>query len=601
MSLNKDAGDWKTYKRLLRYVHQYWFVFIVSIIGFFLFSVSQIAMADLMQLIVDSINGELPSEGGIISGLIAQFSHGTIMAEQARNWVVITIVFLGVLRGIGFFFGHYYLNYISRQLIHKLRCHIFDHMMVAPCSEYDSHSSGFLISRITYNVEQVTRAVTNALKVVIREGIFAIGLVATMFYYNWQLSLLLFIAFPLVAIIVVWVGKRFRRISERIQDSMGEVTQAASESISAYKEARIFGGVSSEQQKFNNASQRNTTQSLKMAFYNAISPPVIQQPVTWVLAFLVWVGLGLSGEMTPGQFIAYLTVALLLPKPIRQLSEVYSDIQKGLAAATDIFSFLDGDVEKDEGSYEADSVAGRIEFENVGFSYDSSAGPVLSNINLTVEPGQTVALVGSSGSGKSTLASLISRFYDYDQGVIKIDGHPIRDFKLDNLRHHIALVTQSVALFNDSIKNNIAYGVMKDASEDDIHAAANAAYATEFIVNQPDGFDTIAGEDGANLSGGQRQRIAIARALLKDAPILILDEATSALDNQSERHIQDALESVMDSRTTIVIAHRLSTIEKADVIVVMEDGSIVEQGSHSELIAKDGRYAELHKRQFAEA
>jgi subfamily B ATP-binding cassette protein MsbA len=401
-------------------------------------------------------------------------------------------------------------------------------------------------------------------------------------------------------VIVVWVGKRFRRISERIQDSMGDVTQATSESISAYKEVRMFGGVDTERNKFNKASERNTIQSLKMAFYNAISPPVIQQPVTWVLAFLVWVGLGLSGEMTAGQFIAYLTVALLLPKPIRQLSEIYSDIQKGLAAATDIFGFLDGKAEENTGSFEAESITGKIEFKHVGFAYNEEAGPVLHDINLTINPGQTVALVGSSGSGKSTLASLLTRFYNCQQGEICVDGRVITDYELSNLRSHIGLVTQSVTLFNDSIRNNIAYGAMDQAGDDDIHAAATAAHALEFISKLPKGLETLTGEDGVMLSGGQRQRIAIARALLKDAPILILDEATSALDNQSERHIQEALETVMQSRTTVVIAHRLSTIETADIIVVMEQGRIVEQGSHEQLLSLKGRYSELHQNHFSD-
>ncbi|WP_019530255.1 lipid A export permease/ATP-binding protein MsbA [Dasania marina] len=598
MSKNND-GDLTAYLRLLRYVTEYWFVFSLSIIGFMIFSASQIAMADLMGFIVDSLNGSLAkNSGGIVASLVLDMAGADILPNQARNWIVGSIILLGMLRGVGFFFGNYYITYISRHLIHKMRCNIFDHMLLVPSKEYDGQSSGFLISKIIFNVEQVTKAVTSSLKVIIREGLFSAGLVAYLFYVNWQLSLFLFLALPLVALLVTWVGKRFRKISEKIQVSMGEVTQVTSESISAYKEVRIFGGTETERKKFQKASNKNLDQSVKMGFYNAISPPVIQQPVTLVLAFLVWVGLGLSGEMSAGTFVAYLTAAMLLPKPIRQLSEVFSDVQKGLAAATDVFGFLDSQVEKDEGTFQADTVSGAIEFKHINFGYNEENGHVLHDINLTIKPGQTVALVGSSGSGKSSLASLITRFYDYSEGCICIDGKPITEYSLENLRSHIAVVTQSVTLFNDSIRNNIAYGAMADASDDDIHAAVAAAHAQDFIANLPQGLDTITGEDGVMLSGGQRQRLAIARALLKDAPILILDEATSALDNQSERHIQDALEAVMESRTTLVIAHRLSTIENADVIVVMEQGRIVEQGDHPSLIALDGRYAALHKNQF---
>ena len=599
MKKKQSQSDWDAYKRLLSYVVDYWFVFIISIAGFALYSFAQITMADLLGFIVDSINNKaVDNSKGIVSYVVGHLTGRGIDITDVRVWIVGTVIILGVIRGIGFFYGNYYITYIARHLIDKLRCHIFDHMMVVPTKKYDTQSSGFLISKIIFNVEQVTKAVTSSLKILIREGLTSVGLIIYLFAINWQLSLFLFVAFPLVAIIVVWVGKRFRKISENIQDSMGEVTQVTGESISAHKEIRMFGGAETEKIKFHKASGKNLKQSLKMGFYNAISPPVIQQPVVWVLAFLVWVGLGLSGEMSSGTFVAYLTAAMLLPKPIRQLSEVFSDVQKGLAAATDIFDFMDSEVEADNGSYQTDAIQGEIEFKNICFSYGDE--PVLNNINLSIKPGQTIALVGSSGSGKSTLASLITRFYDYQSGEITIDSQPITNYTLSNLRSHIGLVTQSVTLFNDTIRNNIAYGAMADATDDDVHAAATAAHAIEFISKLPEGFNTFTGEDGVMLSGGQRQRIAIARALLKDAPILILDEATSALDNQSERHIQEALETVMEDRTTIVIAHRLTTIEKADVIVVMEQGAVVEQGSHDELLAKNGRYAELHKKQFSD-
>lgn len=600
MSKPSKASDWATYGRLLGYVVAYWPYFVFSLLGFALFAAAQIAIADLMQFIVDSLSGQLNSDGGVVARTIFAIVGEENAAGRARDWIAVSVIVLGLVRGIGFFTGNYFMAYVSRFLVHNLRCHIFEHLLVVPSKEYDQHSSGHLVSRVIYNVEQVTGAATSALKTLVREGVFVMGLVGYLFYANWQLSLFFFIALPVVALIVAWVGKRFRKISEKIQDSMGEVTQVSSETISAYKEVRVFGGSEEERQRFLNASEKNRKQAMKMAFYNAASPPIIQQPVALVLAFLIWFGLGLSNEMSAGQFVAYLTVAMLLPKPIRQLSEVYSTIQKGLAAAFDIFSFLDSEKEKDEGQHQTSELQGKIEFRDVSFAYSDEAGPVLKHINLTIEPGTNVALVGSSGSGKSTLVNLVTRFYDYNQGEILLDGVPLNEYSLDNLRSHIALVTQSVTLFNGSVKTNIAYGAMKDASDADIHAAVTAAHADEFIAKLPEGMATLIGEDGVMLSGGQRQRLAIARALLKDAPLLVLDEATSALDNESERHIQQALETAMEGRTTIVIAHRLSTIENADKIVVMEDGCIVEQGSHSELLAKQGRYYQLHQNQFSD-
>ncbi len=603
MSEKSHQQDWVTYKRLLSYVAQYWYYFAFSIFGFFLYSISQIAMADLMQFIVDSISGDVSdmrSDSGLVTSFISYALDGDITEKRARNVIPVVILIIGLIRGVGFFFGNYYMTYVARYLVHNLRCHIFDHLLVVPSREYDGHSSGFLVSKIIFNVEQVTSAATDALKILIREGIFAIGLIIYLFYRNWQLTSFFLVSLPLIGLIVWWVGKRFRRISRKIQDSMGDVTQVASETINAYREVRIFGGTKYERQRFYDASKTNRLQAMKMAFYNAITTPVVQLPVLIVLAILVWVGLGISGTMSAGQFVSYLTAALLLPKPVRQLSEVYSKIQKGLAASEDIFAFIDSDAERDHGNYRSDKVQGTVEFKGVSFAYSDEGEQVLKNINLKIEPGQTVALVGLSGSGKSTLVNILSRFYDHDSGDILLDGVDVNEYALDNLRSHIALVTQSVTLFNDSIRNNIAYGAMHGASDDDVIAAATSAHAMEFIEKMPEGLSTVTGEDGVTLSGGQRQRIAIARALLKDSPILIMDEATSALDNKAEYFIQEALEVAMEGRTTIVIAHRLSTIENADSIIVMDDGAIIEQGNHQQLLAKGGRYAELYQKKFTE-
>jgi subfamily B ATP-binding cassette protein MsbA len=473
-------------------------------------------------------------------------------------------------------------------------------MLYMPSSYYDHNSTGMMISKITFNVEQVTGAAVNATKVVLREGTFAIGLIMFLLYSNWKLTMVFFLAMPIIAVIVYWVGKRFRKISKSIQNAMGDVNQVTNESIGAYREIRLYDGVKYEQQRFEEASSRNRSQNIKMAYYNAISPSVIQFPVVLATGVLVWIALGLGGEMSPGAFVAYLSAALFLPKPMRQLADVSSTIQKGLAAAEDIFEFIDADQEKDTGTYVTDTTNGNIEIKDLSFAYAEGGDKVLRNVSLNVGAGQSLALVGLSGSGKSTLVSLISRFYDHSEGEILLDGVDVREYTLENLRDKMALVTQQVTLFNDTIFNNIAYGKMAGASREKVRAAAEAAHAIEFIDQLPNGLDTMIGEDGVMLSGGQRQRLAIARAFLKDAPILILDEATSALDNRAENHIQQAMEEVMKGRTTIVIAHRLSTIESADKIVVMEAGQVMEQGSHAELIALNKRYAQLYNKNFEE-
>jgi subfamily B ATP-binding cassette protein MsbA len=598
MASDSQRSDWQTYKRLMGYVVDYWFYFVLSIVGFVLFSSMQIALADLMQLIFDTISAETNSTKGIISNLFREQISNDPESETTRFIIVSSIIVIGITRGIGQFFGVYFLQYVGSFLVHNLRCDIFNQILKLPSSSYDVQPSSYLISKVIYNVEQVTGAATNAVQVVVREGLLAIGLLCYLFYMSWQLSLLFLIALPFIAVIVMWVSRRFRKISRNIQDAVGGVTEVTGEAVSGFKEVRIFGGVEGERQRFVNVSNRNRLQTLKMAFYKAISPPVIQFPLVCVLAALIWAALGLAAEMSGGEFVAYITAAMLMPKPIRQLSNVSAVIQKGLAACDDIFEFVDLEGEKDTGSHTATAVKGRIEFNNVSFAYEGADEPVLKGISFTAEPGKTVALVGYSGSGKSTLVSLLARFYDHEEGQILLDGVDVNDYQLANLRQHISLVTQNVTLFNDTVYNNIAYGEMARCSHEDVVAAAIAAHAMDFIDKLPHGMDTQIGEDGVLLSGGQKQRIAIARALLKDAPILILDEATSALDNKAEHHIQEALEAVMENRTTIVIAHRLSTIEKADLIVVMENGEIVEQGSHSELLELAGRYANLHSKQF---
>jgi len=419
-------------------------------------------------------------------------------------------------------------------------------------------------------------------------------------WMNWKLTLVLLSILPLIGLMVISASKKFRKQSRRIQVAMGDVTHVASETIQGYRVVRSFGGENYEQARFEGASQINTDKQLRMVKTGAVYTPVLHLVTYSALALVMFLVLYFRGDSSAGDLVAYLTMAGLLPKPIRQLSEVSSTIQKGIAGAESIFEQLDEAPEIDQGHVELQRVSGRLEVRNLSFSYPGAEKPVLHDISFVIEPGQMVALVGRSGSGKSTLASLVPRFYQHEQGEILLDGVDVKSYTLRNLRRHIALVTQQVTLFNDTVANNIAYGDLAGAPMADIQRASSDAYADEFIEKMPQSYQTLVGENGVLLSGGQRQRLAIARALLKNAPVLILDEATSALDSESERHIQRALDTVMQGRTTLVIAHRLTTIEKADLILVMDQGRIVERGNHTQLLAQNGYYARLHARQFAE-
>ncbi len=596
----QNVSDSQTYKRLLRYALPAWRLFLLAFLGFFTFAGADVLLADLLQFIIDSLGSKSALDVGVVSKIADHFID-LKQATDAQLQVIIpsAMLLLALMRGLGFVLGNYYIRVVARYVIHTLRCAVFDHLVDAPANYYDQNTNGYLISKITFNVEQVADATTNAVRTVVREGFLVLGLLIYLLYLNWKLSLVLFAVTPLIGIVVAYVGKRFRRISRRIQNSMGDITHVASEAISGYREVRMFGAKDAERRRFFEASEYNRVQFIKMALTDALSPPILQMFISFALAVFVWLVLepDMSATMSPGQFVAFLAAAGMLHKPVRQLSEVYSVVQKGLAAAEDIFAVLDSEREQDDGDLTLQNVKGQVSFQDVSFSYNNDR-QVLQNISLEVSAGETVALVGLSGSGKSTLMSLLTRFYDANKGSILIDGTDIRQLSLDDLRQNIALVSQQVTLFNDTIYNNIAYGCLSQKDPKEVHAAITAAHADEFIANLPQGLQTNVGDDGVLLSGGQRQRIALARALLKDAPILVLDEATSALDNESERFIQQALDEVMVDRTTFVIAHRLSTIEQADRIVVMEQGSIVEQGKHAELLAKNGRYAQLHSRQF---
>jgi len=426
-------------------------------------------------------------------------------------------------------------------------------------------------------------------------------LLAYLSWLNWQLTLIFLVITPFIAILVIFVSKRLRALSKNIQNSMGDMTHISSELVLGSRVVKCFGGAKYESQRFKEKSLFNKQQSLKVGLFTSIQNPIMQLLVAFALATLLYLALQLMEGASTGTFVSYLLAAFMMPKSIQLLANANNEIQKGIAAANDIFEVLDVEIEKDLGTRTKIIGKGELKLENLSFSYPDANKSALKNINFNIKPGQTIAIVGASGSGKTTLTNLIPRFYDYKQGKILLDGVEITEYTLETLREQIALVTQNITLFNDTVFNNIAYGSLEGVAEEDVLKAADDAYATEFIKNLAHGMQTEIGEHGIQLSGGQRQRLAIARALLKNSPLLILDEATSALDTHSERYIQKALEHVMANRTTIVIAHRLSTIEKADVILVMEQGEIVERGSHAELLAKQGVYASLHALQFSKS
>jgi subfamily B ATP-binding cassette protein MsbA len=561
----------------LGYVLQHSVVFSVSIVGFVLFALTQPAFASLMEYMVDSVESS---------------------DSEARILIPAAVLAIFMVRGIGFFLGNYGITYVARRVIHQLRLAIFDRLLVLPARFYHRNASATLLSKLTFNVEQVTGAATDALKIFVREGLTIVGLLAYIVYLNWQLSLVFLTVGPFIGWVVNKASKRFRNISTNLQDSMGQVTASASEAIKGYEVVRVFGAQDQERKGFSAASNNNRQQAMKLALAESISTPLVQMIVAVAMASLIYLALhpSIINTMSAGQFIAFVTASGMLTKPLRSMTEINSILQQGIAASQSIFTLLDEAPENDQGTQSMGRTKGLITFENVDFSYDDQ--PLLTNINLVIQPGQVVALVGRSGSGKSTLVNLLLRFYEPKTGRILLDKDDIQDLTRVDLRRQVALVNQQVVLFNGTIAQNIAYGAMHDASDALIIAAAKAARVTEFTDRMSLGLDTMVGESGVLLSGGQRQRIAIARALLKDAPVLVLDEATSALDTESERHIQAALDEVMVGRTTLVIAHRLSTIEQADIILVMDQGHLVEQGSHQKLIDQQGLYAHLHQLQF---
>ena len=610
MKKDNSSSGFQTYLRLLRYVGRYWLAFVISVLGLLMHSAAEIAFVDLLGYITDTVGAINSSSGSLSSipsaGITASIANAVYSDSSLINGAIVIPLFLiavSILRGLGYLVGSYGLAYVSNFLVHALRKDILSKYLHLPADFFNRSMSGHLVSVVTFNVQQVTEAGTRAIKTVLQQGSLVLGLMGYLFYINWKLTLFFIAVMPFIAFLVSIVSKRFRLISKRIQSAMGDVTQVTQEVVNGHQEVRMFGGAEVEAARMNLASHNNRRQNMKMAFTEGLSNPLVMLIVSLAFAAITAFMLSPSilSSMTAGSFITFLVASGMLVKPIRQLTEINSAIQRGIAAAQSIFEVLDADSEEDSGSIELKSAKGQFEFRDLNFSYQTSKKQVLFDINFNVDPGQTIALVGSSGSGKSSLVNLIPRFYNLKQGSILLDDKDIKDYSLASLRQQIAIVSQKVTLFNSTIYSNIAYGDLADKSAKQVKAAAKMANAHEFIENLPDGYETLIGDDGVMLSGGQRQRIAIARAILKDAPILILDEATSALDTDSERFIQSAIEGLMKDRTTFVIAHRLSTIEKADRILVMESGRIVEQGSHKELLSQSGRYAQLYDQEFDSA
>ena len=569
------------YLRLLKYVAPYWRIFALALIGMVMVGLTEVALPALMKPLLD----------------------GTfVYKDQAlMRWMPAVIIAVVVVRGSAEYMAAYSINWVGNKLVMDLREAMFGKLLGLPTPYYDDHASGNLISKLTYDVTQVTAAGTSVLTVMFKDSVSLVGLLIYMLWLNWKLTLLALVMTPLIVGVVRLISVRLRMSSRSVQQAMGDVTQVLQETIEGHKVVKLFGGQRYEGARFGEQVNRVRRFMMKQTTAAAASVPIVQLLAGLALAAIVYLATQQSSgnEITVGEFVSFITAMLMLTAPLKRITGVNEPLQRGLAAAESVFDLIDQPAESDPGRSAIARVDGAIRFDNVSFTYANADRPALQGITLTINPAETVALVGASGGGKTTLANLVPRFYRPTGGRILLDGYDLETLTLASLRANIALVSQDVVLFNDSVAANIAYGVMRDTSEADIVKAAEAAHAMEFIRAMPDGLNTLVGENGVRLSGGQRQRLAIARALLKNAPVLILDEATSALDSESERHVQAALETLMQGRTTMVIAHRLSTIERANRIVVLDRGQIAEIGSHRELLAAGGIYARLYEIQFA--
>ncbi|EJE4165942.1 lipid A ABC transporter ATP-binding protein/permease MsbA [Vibrio parahaemolyticus] len=582
MSINTDETTWQTFKRLWQFIRLYKSGLIVAVIALVINAISDTYMISLLKPLLD--------EG-----------FGNADSDFLRTLPLIIFVMM-FIRGTSGFVSTYCLSWVSGNVVMLVRRMVFNHFMHMPVSYFDKEKTGNLLSRITYDSEQVSAATSQALVSIVREGASIIGLLVLMFYNSWQLSLVLFAVAPVVAWGIGVVSKRFRKISKNMQTMMGNVTASAEQMLKGHKVVLSYGGQDIERQRFDKVSNQMRQQSMKLVTAQAAANPIIQMIASFAIVAVLYLASidSIKEQLTPGTFTVVFSAMFGLMRPLKALTNVTSQFQRGMAASQTLFALIDLEPEKNEGKYTVERAKGEVSVKDVSFTYEGSEKPALDHVSFDIPRGKTVALVGRSGSGKSTIANLFNRFYDVDSGSITLDGRDIRDYELKNLREQFALVSQNVHLFNDTIANNIAYATEDKYQRRDIEHAAKLAHAMEFINKMENGLDTMIGENGASLSGGQRQRVAIARALLRDAPVLILDEATSALDTESERAIQAALDELQKDKTVLVIAHRLSTIEKADEILVVDDGAIIERGNHADLIAKNGAYAQLHRIQFGE-
>lgn len=577
-----DFSTLQTFKRLWPTIKPFKAGLVVSGIALVLNALADSGLIYLLKPLLDDGFGK------------ANHSFLKIMA-----FVVVGMI---ILRGVTNFISNYCLAWVSGKVVMTMRRRLFKHLMFMPVSFFDRNSTGKLLSRITYDSEMIASSSSGSLITIVREGAYIISLLAVMFYTSWELTLVLFVIGPIIAVLITIVSKIFRKLSKNLQDSMGELTATTEQMLKGHKVVLSFGGQLVEEERFNKVSNNMRRKGMKMVTADSISDPVVQIIASLALAvvlFLATTPLIAEDNLSAGSFTVVFSSMLAMMRPLKSLTNVNSQFQRGMAACQTLFAILDLEPEKDNGTYHAEPAKGELEFKNVSFAYQGKDELALNNISFSVPAGKTAALVGRSGSGKSTIANLVTRFYDIEQGEILLDGVNIQDYRLSNLRENCAVVSQQVHLFNDTIANNIAYAAQDKYSREEIIAAAKAAYALEFIEKLPQGFDTVIGENGASLSGGQRQRLAIARALLRNSPVLILDEATSALDTESERAIQSALDELKKDRTVIVIAHRLSTIENADEILVIDHGEIRERGTHKALLEQNGAYKQLHSMQFS--
>jgi subfamily B ATP-binding cassette protein MsbA len=542
-------------------------------------------------------------EGGMV-WLVEPLMDETLIAHNLETvrWMPFAFVVIFIGRGITGFATEISLGWIGRSVISNLRRDVFRKFLTLPTRYIETHSSGPMLSRMTYNVEMVAESVTNVVTVMIRDFLTVCVSIAIMIYQSQRLFMFILILLPVIAMLIQFLGKAFRRYSGRIQDSIGEVTQVTDEVLSGNRVVKIFGGHDYEMERLIEVDERNRRQNLKLIRSRAFGVAVTQVIFGVGISGVIYAAgsESVNGDLSPGSFMSFFGAMMLMLQPLRRINNINAVLQRGIAAGDSLFKIIDEPDENNPGTYVAEQVRGTVEFRHVGFSYRNDDSRVLSDVSFKVEAGKSIAIVGHSGSGKTTLAGLLPRFYDADSGEILLDGVSVRDYELSNLRSNISLVSQDIVLFNDSIENNLAYGQLRHCSRSQILEAAEAAHVIDFVRELPAGFETTVGDRGVLLSGGQRQRIAIGRALLKDAPILILDEATSSLDTKSERRIQEALEKLMADRTTLVIAHRLSTVENANQIIVLDEGRIVESGTHRELLDSGGHYASLYRMQFSE-